>query len=64
MVHLNPDLEALAITVGHAHDLLTTNAPTEHWAALTDALVETHTPHQLANMLTGAATLLARTGAR
>lgn len=58
----DPDLLALVVTIGHAVKLTTDQAPTEHWQALTDALIAEHTPEQLASMLTGAAALLARTG--
>ena len=57
----NPDLHALALTVGHATELLERDAPADHWEALTSALVAEHTPEQLANMLTGACALIART---
>ena len=58
----DPDLIALAVTVGLAADLIQTRASAAGWDALTAALVEEHTPQQLANMLTGAAALLARAG--
>jgi hypothetical protein len=53
---------ALTVTIGHATQLIQAGASTEDWDALTAALVAKHTPDQLANMLTGAATLLARVG--
>lgn len=56
----NPDLLALAVTVGLASELITEHATPDRWAALTDALVAEHAPTQLANMLTGAAALIAR----
>lgn len=56
------DLIALAVTVGLASDLIRGGASGAGWDALTAALVEEHTPEQLANMLTGAAALLARAG--
>ncbi len=59
----NPDLHALMLTVAHASALVTTRATTDQWAALTGALVAEHTPQQLANMLTGACALIARTTA-
>lgn len=58
----DPDLIALAVTVGLASDLIQSRASAAGWDALTAALVEEHTPGQLANMLTGAAALLARAG--
>lgn len=57
----DPDLLALVVTVGHASSLLTNDGTPEEWAALTSALLSEHTPAQLANMLTGACALLART---
>lgn len=67
MVHLNvhdPDLQALTLTVGHAAELLRDRADTPAWDALTQVLVDQHTPEQLASMLTGAAALIARTQTR
>lgn len=64
MVHLNPtdpDLQALTLTVGICHQLTTTQATHEQWDELTRTLATEHTPAELANMLTGACTLLART---
>lgn len=63
MVHLTPtpDAQALALTVSLCHQLTTTHATPDEWAALTRTLETEHTPTQLANMLTGACTLLART---
>lgn len=56
----DPDLQALTLTVGICHHLTTTHATPDEWAALTRTLATEHTPAQLANMLTGACTLLAR----
>lgn len=56
----DPNLLALAVTIGHARDLIITSAPSDHWRALTAALVAEHTPDQLAEMLTGACALIAR----
>lgn len=56
----NPDLHHLVLTIGFARDLTNRAAPTQEWEALTRALVDEHTPEQLANMLTGAAALIAR----
>lgn len=62
MIGTDPDMLALTVTIGHARQLIDSSADTADWQALTDALLETHTPEQLANMLTGAATLIARRG--
>ena len=59
----DPDLHRLALTIGFTRDLIDREAPTQEWEALTHALLEAHTPEQLANMLTGACTIIARTGA-
>ncbi|MDR7113893.1 hypothetical protein J2X03_003795 [Microbacterium trichothecenolyticum] len=59
----DPDLHALVLTIGLVSQLTTGHAPTADWDALTAALVAEHTPVQLARMLTGAAALIARTGA-
>ena len=56
----DPDLHRLALTIGFTRDLIERHAPTQEWEALTHALLEEHTPEQLANMLTGAATIIAR----
>ena len=61
MDNTDPDLIALMVTVGHASHLLTHDGTPTEWAALTAALESEHTPAQLANMLTGAAALIART---
>ena len=58
----DPDLHRLALTIGFTRDLIERHAPTQEWEALTHALLEEHTPEQLANMLTGAATIIARIG--
>ena len=57
----DPALHALTLTVGIASSLVTSGATSEEWAALTAALLAEHTPAELANMLTGAAALIART---
>lgn len=62
MIGTDSDMLALTVTIGHARQLLDSGADAADWQALTNALVETHTPKQLANMLTGAATLIARRG--
>lgn len=56
----NPDLHALIVTIGHARELTQTNATPDQWQALTDTLTTEHTAAELANMLTGAAALIAR----
>lgn len=58
----NPDLHALVLTVGFAQELIDQNATSEQWIELTTALHEEHTPEQLANMLTGAAAIIAKSG--
>lgn len=57
----NPDLHSLTVTIGLASQLLTETAGPAEWAALTAVLVDDYTPTQLANMLTGACTLIAKT---
>ena len=66
MVHLTTsyDMLTLTVTIGHAAQLTANEATTEEWNALTDALLAEHTPEELANMLTGACAIIARTGAR
>lgn len=58
----DPDMQALVLTLGHTAQLTDSGATPTEWEALTAALVAEHTPEQLANMLTGAAALIARTG--
>lgn len=64
MLGTDPDMVALTLTVGFARQLIEGQAERADWQALTEALVENHTPQQLANMLTGAATLLAKAAVR
>jgi hypothetical protein len=60
----NPDLLALTVTIGHASELIRNDATPDEWAAFTEAIATEQTPAELANMLTGACTILARiTGA-
>lgn len=68
MVHVtldttNPDLLALTVTVGFAGDLIQRDATSDEWVALTTALLEEHTPAELANMLTGACAVIAKMSA-
>ena len=56
----NPDLRALTLTVGLCRELVDADAKPAAWTDLTRALVAEHTPEELANMLTGACTILAR----
>jgi hypothetical protein len=57
----DPDAHAFVLTIGLASQLTAGHASAAEWDALTAALVAEHTPTQLANMLTGAAAIIART---